>query len=127
MGSSNDLSYFLIGSGAGFSIGFISGILFALNAPDPKEIILENLYRAMIEIIKSIPMEAQVIGIFIFAITLVFALFKLQEILEIFAGGIVCFVLGFIAGMLIVSNIEVLVLIAVIILWIVRYFGWLKK
>jgi hypothetical protein len=40
--SSDDLTSFLIGSGAGFSIGFISGILFALNAPNPKDILLET-------------------------------------------------------------------------------------
>ncbi len=35
--SSDDLTSFLIGSGAGSFIGFISGILFALQAPNPRE------------------------------------------------------------------------------------------
>jgi hypothetical protein len=48
-------------------------------------------------------------------------------VLEIFAGGIACFLLGFAAGVFIVSNVEVLVWIAVIMLLIAGYFGWLKK
>jgi len=48
-------------------------------------------------------------------------------VLEIFAGGIARFLLGFAAGVFIVSNVEVLVWIAVIMLLIAGYFGWLKK
>lgn len=125
--SSDDLTSFLIGSGAGFSVGLISGIFFALKAPNPKDVLLWNLYEALVIVVKNMPSEAKVAGAIILFVAVLFIIaLKVEEVFEIIAGGVLGWMLGFVAGVFLVSNIQVLVWIAVIILITAAKLGWLK-
>ena len=117
----------LIRSGAGFSLGFISGILYGLKAPSPNQILIESMMSEFLRMIDSLPIEAKIAGLLVLAFVLIQLAWNVSEIAEILAGGVVCYALGFIAALFIISNIQILVLIAVLVLLFAGFMGWTKK
>jgi|GEM_PF-3510499 chromate transport protein ChrA len=117
----------LIGSGVGFTSGFIKGIFMASNAPEPKELIINLSWEIFRETISSFGFDPNLTIVIGIIVGLIFVALRIYEILVLITSGILAYSLGILAAMSLLSNNQILIWIGIAILFIAKLLGWLDK